>query len=70
MDWQPIATAPRDGTRILVLAPDLGGISYYGVAQWAEKDEWRPETVAGWFWSYATRPTHWMPLPPPPAREP
>lgn len=65
-EWMPISTAPKDGTRILCFAPDLGGINYYGVARWAERDPDFPNTVAGWFWPFAIRPTHWMPLPPPP----
>lgn len=63
--WRPIETAPKDGTQILAWAPDFYP-GFYGVAEWAEKQDWRPETVAGWFWNYATRPTHWMPLPTPP----
>jgi hypothetical protein len=64
--WRPIETAPKDGSKILAWAPDLAPISYYGVAFWAEAQEANPRSVAGWFWSYATRPTHWQPLPPPP----
>lgn len=59
--WHPIETAPKDGTEILAYAHK--GRDFFGVAQWAEKADWNPRSVAGWFWPYAIRPTHWMPLP-------
>lgn len=62
--WQPIETAPKDGAEILCVA--RGDRDYYGVAQWAERDPDFPRSIAGWFWPYAIRPTHWMPLPSPP----
>lgn len=65
--WQPINTAPRDGTRIL--------------ATWAHT--WRTgphievlETGEEGYWFYTfdgdapvEEPTHWMPLPPDPNKE-
>jgi hypothetical protein len=65
--WQPIETAPRDGTRV-----DLW--TNYGErvadAKW-DKDGWREWSLGGfdsmeWVRLDGT-PTHWMPLPPPPA---
>lgn len=74
LEWQPIETAPKDGTQMLCVAPFTkpdGGTTwafpFYGVAQWAEADPDFPKSVAGWFWPYATRPTHWLPLPTPPS---
>lgn len=65
MDWQPIETAPRDGTVIIV----PGGIAY-----WRERlNHW--EGPAGWYtitgFDWPGRPilwdvTHWMPTPEPP----
>jgi len=54
--WQPIATAPRDGTRVLVCEHDapLGDVS----VDWLDKD-------GKWLGS----PTHWRPLPAPPAAQ-
>lgn len=69
-DWQPIETAPKDGTEILVLVnktpmktrwytPYLNGKpDPYG------KSEWQQQDMRGGFGSYGgpLRPTHWMPL--------
>ena len=65
MEWQPIETAPKDGTEILAFAT-FERRDFIAVAQWADADPEFPNTVAGWFWDYAIRPTHWMPLPEPP----
>jgi hypothetical protein len=56
--WQPIETAPRDGNSVLVVhrGNDLK-IAYNGGA-----NGWR--TIPG---AWQIMPTHWMPLPEPPA---
>jgi len=65
-EWQPIETAPKDGTQILAFAAGMHGrVDFYGVAQWAESQA-AFNSVAGWFWPFAIRPTHWMSLPEPP----
>ena len=54
--WQPMETAPKDDTDVLVLCGDdiLVG-SFCGTMWWIEQT------------SYEKRdPTHWMPLPEPP----
>ena len=63
--WQPIETAPRDGTRILAIG---GGLSEVEVVDYnAKVGCWNAETVTlddrddesdGY-----NRPTHWRPLP-------
>ena len=63
--WLPIATAPRDGTRIIVCIDQEVQISVWrrmhnGNENWGA-DDGESVYMAGWF-----RPTHWMPLPPPP----
>jgi hypothetical protein len=60
MKWQPIETAPKDGKE--VLGYDLGVIS--GMCWNGRWWEW---TVLSWSdGTFATDPTHWMPLPEPP----
>ncbi len=60
-EWQPIETAPKDGTHILVWRPDEGDRkhkAHAGICYW-RKNCW-----------YTSRryqqPTHWKPLPAPP----
>lgn len=67
-DWQPIETAPLDGTQIMLWSSVNGAI----IAQWSP----RP---AFWDTGFASEmdgdpievidPTHWMPLPKPPPSE-
>lgn len=61
MEWQPIETAPRDGSGFLAYVKET----------WVEGMFWNGEE-----WSYLSdgdttphgrhQPTHWMPLPTPP----
>ena len=66
MKWQPIETAPMDGTPVIVGIAGLA--NSVGEAYWWQNDEGR----GGWqTWDganhertvYTTTPTHWMPLP-------
>lgn len=63
--WQPIETAPKDGSEILLggckHGPDIriggwGGGRYLGISKGYE-----PDWSAGG--DYGFEPTHWMPLP-------
>lgn len=72
-DWQPIETAPKDGTPVLTCrAGFLPALSHWG--SYAGKDRWGtdPETFMeedhfmDYWLSCDYAPTHWMPLPPPP----
>lgn len=61
MTWQPIETAPKDGTEILVFRQYEYGqtiLPHYEVVRW--EGEW---LYAG---EYSIAATHWTPLPPPP----
>ena len=54
MDWQPIATAPRDITPILLADAETIWIGFW-IHRWAQTGSGRE-----------IFPTHWMPLPDPP----
>lgn len=65
-DWQPIETAPKDGTNFLA----IGGI-YHGlpfVARWEPSfysdQPWKLPLSASRVYEHCL--THWMPLPEPP----
>lgn len=72
MTWQPIETAPRDGTKILLIT----GMGIQ-IARWfASRGEYGPGWCVGATIVHPTRDaivntstvTHWMPLPEPPVR--
>jgi hypothetical protein len=59
--WQPIETAPKDGNEVILFDSDYLQLSGF---------EGRySEPRGSWLSSYdgPVNPTHWMPLPPPPA---
>lgn len=63
-EWQPIETAPKDGTPII--GAIRGSVAY---VCWFQEDAWvfwesdgRPNLPV----RMAFSPTHWMPLPEPP----
>lgn len=72
-DWQPISTAPKDGTTVMLTG------SYWVVAGWfSHSDFLGPDAKLGAWVDGDPRhdgralkgdhaPTHWMPLPEPPA---
>ncbi len=59
--WQPIDTAPRDGTAVLLFSPawDMFEVGVYDAAV----RRWQQRTG-----DLIDSPTRWMPLPPPPHR--
>jgi hypothetical protein len=57
LQWRPIETAPRDGTFVLTRSP-------YGQVCQDFADSNSSEIICQ---SWSGNPTHWMPLPPPPA---
>ena len=69
MDWQPIETAPKDGTKILVFCPWLGvcGPATWDICQYATKPKpfWTHwgERIWGTSRVRIDQPTHWMPMP-------
>jgi len=79
MEWQPISSAPKDGTWILVTgsAIDWDGETEPAVfaAQWTEHlngndgpqyGRWQMAWYDGGYYGECDLPTHWMPLPTPP----
>jgi hypothetical protein len=66
IEWQPIETAPKDETWVMIYSKQLG-TPPFAIAFWSEKD-------AKWFdvdWKFHSifvglTITHWMPLPEPP----
>lgn len=73
LEWQPIETAPKDGTKILIKVPDYGVFEacYFEADEGSEyKDGWMsPCTMNGLFRERKVKPhdcpkpSHWMPLP-------
>jgi hypothetical protein len=60
-DWQPIETAPKDGTHILI----YDAYGECSVVYWFTYDNGND---CGWTYDGGDRfdPSHWMPLPDPP----
>jgi hypothetical protein len=55
--WQDIATAPKDGTRVLVYIGHAFGLL---IARWdSNAEEWVDDEP----FAPDPQPTHWMPLP-------
>jgi len=62
--WQPIATAPRDGSAFITFIPGEDTEHCFDISGWNEEYES--------FWKYGCGfefVTHWMPLPEPPAAQ-
>lgn len=64
-EWQPIETAPRDGTRVILGA---NGVSWYGYYLDNSKSRapWSGWRVPSMEPDPGCQPTHWQPLPDPP----
>ena len=63
-DWQPISTAPRDGTDVLLFVPQYQQsvrIGSYDVSEHFRNGKLNYQSE-GWSLGRA-KPTHWMPLP-------
>jgi hypothetical protein len=75
MNWQPIETAPKDGTRVLLFwLAGLYGSRHIEFGRWDDdkyarkgpRPYWtgeRPNNASAY---RASQPTHWMPMPEPP----
>lgn len=61
-EWQPIETAPKDGTSVLV----VGAYGYVLMARWKEMTRVPSRWESYGLGAIRFEPTHWMPLPEPP----
>lgn len=70
--WQPIETAPKDGTSVFLYFPgipdDYAIFPSIGIGRRGRKDKFW-EIRHGFVMSPRLGPTYWMPLPPPPSPE-
>jgi hypothetical protein len=71
-EWQPIETAPKNGTAFLGYFPGRAG---YWARQDVQPVYWLASSEDGRWMSPVSghetdRPIHWMPLPPPPTETP
>ncbi len=67
MTWQPIETAPKDGTFVLVYLAETYAhtTQQICVAVWDDDlEDWMTDQLDGG-WDFVA-PSHWMPLPQPP----
>lgn len=67
-EWQPIETAPRDGTRLLVYSTHAEAKGFVSIAVdfWSMPRHKRGYSGWGQFNANNWPATHWMPLPDPP----
>jgi len=70
-DWQPMDTAPKDGTRVLLFHPYAGVMAGQGLIITGHYMEtWDDDyKTSRWEWvqgDMVIKPTHWMSLPAPP----
>jgi len=69
-DWQPIATAPKDGSAVLAYDGEECAVVRWGYHTWV-KDQPASHCWVGEGVDYPpNRFTHWMPLPLPPKDQP
>lgn len=75
--WQPIETAPKDGSTVLVYPATwsnrTGSTAHWNGDTYAKNPRpyWERDDAFGRVMQSREKPpTHWMPLPPPPTQEP
>ena len=79
MGWQPIETAPKDGTWVLLTGGTVDGswdgdtapmvvVGQY-LPPWGSEAIWHFAWYDNGYYGEYSNPTHWMPLPEPPKGE-
>ncbi len=78
-EWQPIETAPKDGTKILIcqasdadgkpITGDDFGLFVQRAAWWGEEEGWIVYCSLIQEPTLFFEPTHWMPIPEPPSNQ-
>ena len=68
MEWQPIETAPKDGTKILIWGRGGARVVRWSLGPYNRKtrrydEDWADGGMFGF------EPTHWQPLPAPPKQD-
>jgi hypothetical protein len=68
MTWQPIETAPKDGSTVILWFSDG---SFLNIGRYRPRGAVRKHPHCGWvtawdFDPFIKQPSHWMPLPEPP----
>ena len=64
--WQPIESAPRDGTDVMAGRPVAFGWTPHPLRSRYIDGRWRAQFGERDWRSYDPQPTHWMPIPPAP----
>lgn len=69
-EWQPIETAPKDGTNLLLYLPESEKrpivVGYYSIPLGHEDESYWFEVEGDGGFMIDVPATHWMPLPEPP----
>lgn len=71
MDWNPIDTAPRDGTEVILTDGFKRSVAYWGTPDTGCQPMWIIATYADGdynAWLEFESPTDWYPCPPLPSR--
>lgn len=70
IEWQPIETAPRDGTTVLLVCPTFQDPVFIGRFMDVEEFRYGVRVRKRRYWSIPwiinmddPQPTHWMPIP-------
>ncbi len=70
MEWQPIASAPRDGTAVLVTDGQIQRVAWtQHPSEHGDRFNWCYHVTRGGAFTVMTDPTHWQPLPAAPSGE-